>query len=263
MSTKRIFAMVIRHLYIWPRSLERFMWSFGWPFLEIVIWGLTMQYLQKQFISSFSIVTFMLGAVIFWNIISRTQNEIAINFLDEAWNKNLLNIFATPLTPGEFLIAMVIINILKLSFTIVALTLASWFFYQFNVIASFGFYIPVLLLNLLLIGWSIGFLVTGLILRFGYSVQELAWAITVVIQPFSCVFYPLSALPGWAQQIARIFPSSYIFEEMRRILSSGQINWNNILISFLLNIIYLVFSLVFFRLMFEKARENGKLVKLN
>lgn len=263
MSIRRIMAIVIRHLYIWPRSLERFMWSFGWPFLEIVIWGLTMSYIQKQFTNSFSLITIMLGGVIFWNIIMRTQNEISVNFLDEGWNKNLINIFATPLTPGEFLVAMVIINIFKLFFTVMALTSAGFFFYKFNMISSFGIYIPFLLINLLMMGWSIGFIVTACIMRFGFSVQELAWAIAVIIQPFSCVFYPLSSLPVWAQIVARFFPSSYIFEEMRRILFQGSIDWKNIVFSFSLNILYLIISLVFFQMMYEAARVHGKLVKLN
>ena len=263
MSSRRIFAIVIRHLYIWPRSLERVMWSFGWPFLDIVIWGLTMSYFQKSSSSSFSIINVILGGLIFWTVIWRTQNEMAVSLLDEAWNKNLINIFSTPLQPVEFLIAIIILNFIKLSLTILALTSASWIFYQFNIISSFGFYIPFLLLNLLMIGWSFGLFVLGLVLRFGYTVQELAWAMVVFIQPFSCVFYPLSALPVWAQKIALVIPSSYVFEEMRRVLYTNTVNWTNLLLSFLLNLIYLILSLWFFYLMFEKAREHGRLVKLN
>lgn len=256
-------AIVIRHLYIWPRSLERLMWSFGWPFFDVIIWGLTMDYIQRSSMSSFSLITIILGALILWTIVWRTQNEMAINFLDEAWNKNLINIFSTPLRPTEFLAAMIILNFLKLFFTVIALTTAAWIFYKFNIISSLGLYIPFLLINLLMIGWSVGLFVIGLILRFGYTVQELAWAIVVFIQPFSCVFYPMTALPSWAQKIALFLPSSYVFEEMRRILFTNTVDWNNLLMSFCLNIFYLVLSLLFFRIMFEKAREHGRLVKLN
>jgi ABC-2 type transport system permease protein len=263
MSSQRIIGIVIRHLYIWPRSLERLMWNFGWPFLDLIIWGLASSYLQKNLALSFSIVTFFLGGVIFWNILWRAQNEVAVNFLDEAWNHNLINIFSTPLKSSEFLLGMVIINLLKLVFTVGSLTLGGFIIYKFNFFSSFGFFIPFLLLNLLLIGWSVGFFVIGLILRFGWSVSEMAWAIAFLIQPFSCVFYPITALPSWGQKIALTFPSSYVFEEMRRILFKGEVVWNNLLISFFLNILYLVLSLLFFRFMFEKAREHGRLVKLN
>lgn len=263
MSVKRIFALVIRHLYVWPRNLDRLMGSFGWPILEIIIWGITMSYFQKNLFDSLSILTVILGSVMMWQILARTQTEISIVFLDEVWNKNLINIFSSPLTKGEFLVSIIVLNTIKIFFTIISLVITAFFFYKFNLISSFGLYLPFLLLNLSLFGWTVGFFVIGVILRFGYRVQELAWAIFLVTQPFSCVFYPVSALPDWARPVAMVLPSSYLFEEMRNILSKNPINANNLYISFSLNIIYLCLSIWFFSAMFEKAREHGRLVKLN
>lgn len=262
MNKNRIFAIVIRHLYIWPRSLERLMWTFGWPFLDLLIWGLASSYFQKQVSTSFSFVTFVLSGIFFWTIIWRVQNEIGVNFMDEVWNKNLINIFATPLTWQEFLASAVILALIKLTVTITSLTVASYVFYQFNFF-KFGVYIPFLVLNLLLFAWMVGFMVNGLILRFGYTVQEMIWGIALLVQPFSCVFYPLSSLPVWAQRVARFFPSTYVFEEMRRILFTGRADWSNLLISFVLNLVYMFLVLKFFKVMYEGAREHGRLVKLN
>ena len=121
MSTKRIFAIVIRHLYLWPRNLDRLMGSFGWPILEISIWGITMSYFQKNLSNSLSIVTVILGSVIMWQILARTQTEISIVFLDEVWNKNLINIFSSPLTKAEFLVSIIVLNTIKIIFTDVGL----------------------------------------------------------------------------------------------------------------------------------------------
>lgn len=263
MNIKRIFAMVIRHLYVWPRNLDRLMGSFGWPILEITIWGLTMSYFQKNLLNSASLLTVILGSVMMWQILARTQTEISVVFLDEVWNKNLINIFSSPLTKNEFLVSIIILNTIKIIFTISSLIVVALFYYKFNLINSFGMYLPFLFLNLFLFGWSVGFFVIGVILRFGYRVQELAWAIFLVTQPFSCVFYPISALPAWAKSIAMILPSSYLFEEMRSILSKNPVNMSNLFISFFLNIVYLILSIWFFSRMFEKAREHGRLVKLN
>ena len=262
MNKNRIFAIVIRHLYIWPRSLERLMWTFGWPFLDLFVWGLASSYFQKQVSTSFSFIAFILGGIFFWTIIWRVQNEIGINLMDEVWNKNLINIFSTPLTWQEFLASAVTLAFIKLFITITSLTIAAYLFYQFNFF-QFGLYIPFLVLNLLLFAWNVGFMVNGLILRFGYTVQEMIWGIALLVQPFSCVFYPLSSLPVWAQRIAKFFPSTYVFEEMRRILSTGRVNWESILISFALNMVYLFLVLRFFKVMYEGAREHGRLVKLN
>lgn len=263
MSTNRIMAMVIRHLYMWPRSLDRLMGSFGWPILEITIWGLTMSYFQKNLFNNVSILSVILGSLIMWQIIARTQTETSVIFLDEVWNKNLINIFSSPLTKGEFLVSIIILNLIKIFFTILSLSFIGLLFYKFNFIASFGFYLPFLLLNLFITGWSVGFFVIGMIMRFGYKVQELAWSVVLLVQPFSCVYYPVSSLPLWAQYISKLLPSSYLFEEMRNILSNRPINPSNLHMSFILNIVYLSLSVWYFSNMFEKGREYGRLVKLN
>ncbi|MFH0864195.1 MAG: ABC transporter permease [Candidatus Gottesmanbacteria bacterium] len=263
MNLTRVFAIVIRHLYLWPRTIERMMGAFGWPIFDLIIWGLVTTYIMKSSNLSFSLTGFILGGLILWTIVWRVQNDISVNFLDEAWNKNLINIFSTPLTPKEFLSAMIILSLIKISMTTLSITVGAYILYRFNFLATFGLYIPVLFINLLLFGWIYGFLVNGLILRYGYMVAELAWALIALVQPFACVFYPLASLPLWAQKIGLMIPVTYVFEEMRNILFTGNINWNNLLISFILNMIYLVLSLWYFRSMFEKAREFGRLVKLN
>lgn len=263
MSTTRIYAMVMRQLYLWPRTIERLMGTFWWPLFDLIIWGLTTLYLQKASLVSFSLVTFIIGGLIFWNIVSRSQSDISVNFLDEAWNKNLINIFSTPLTQSEFMVSMMILGAIKLLITLISMIALSLLLYKFNFLSQFGLFIPVLALNLLLFGWSFGFFINGLILRFGYTIQDFAWGLIALIQPFSCVFYPLSSLPPAIQKVARFLPTTYVFEEMRRILQNGHIKLENLVISFILNIIYLLLSLGFFKLMFEYARENGKLVKLN
>lgn len=263
MSIKRIIAVVIRHLYIWPRTIERLMGAFGWPIFDLIIWGLVSSYLMKSSNLSFSLMTFILGGLIFWTITWRIQNDISVNFLDEGWNQNLINLFSSPLTRWEFLSAMVILGLIKIFFTALSITVGAIILYHFNFYSTFGLFIPILVLDVLFFGWTYGFFVNGLILRFGYTVAEFAWALIAVIQPFVCVFYPLKSLPIWAQKIGLVLPPTYVFEEMRRIIATGTLNINNLLISFGLNFFYLILSLVFFQLMFEKARENGRLVKLN
>ncbi|MBI4991278.1 ABC transporter permease, partial [Candidatus Gottesmanbacteria bacterium] len=69
MNLNRIYAIVLRHLYVWPRGLERFMWSVGWPLLDLLIWGITTSYLQKNALLTPSIATIILGGIIFWGLV--------------------------------------------------------------------------------------------------------------------------------------------------------------------------------------------------
>lgn len=222
-----------------------------------------MTFFQKNSSFGFSIIAFLLGGVIFWEFISVSQREISVNFLDEAWNRNLINIFATPITPGEFLVASVIVGLIKLFVTMTIMMIGSLIFYKFNVFATYSLYIPFFIMSLLFFGITFGCIVNGLILRFGYNIAELTWALLGWVSPFSCIYYPLSAIPPWAQTIGRLLPSTYVFEEMRRMVTNGSVIWQNLLTSFLLNIFYLILALIFYRQMFENARENGRLVKLN
>ena len=132
--------------------------------------------------------------------------------------------------------------------------------YHFNIltlnimgIALFGF-------ALIISGWAMGIFVASLIFRFGMRVQAFAWSAVWVIQPFSAVFYPVSALPNWAQKISMILPTSYIFEGMRQVMKDGTINWNYFFISVAIGIVAVMLSLLFFKSCLKHARRNGMLV---
>lgn len=261
MNKNRIFAIVLRHLYVWPRGLERFMWSVGWPLLELIIWGLTTSYLYNNALMTFSITTVILGGIIFWSFVSRSQLETAIALLDEVWNKNIINIFSTPLTMAEFLAATIILGIIKFIISATLLITIAYIFYGFNIFI-FGWHLPFMLFNLILFGWTVGFFTTGCILRFGRRIEEVAWSFVYFLQPLVGVFYPVSALPSWIQKISNILPLTYLFEEMRRFIIYHEVYLPNLTLSFILNIFYLFASMYFVYSMYEKGRESGRLTKL-
>ena len=108
-----------------------------------------------------------------------------------------------------------------------------------------------------MLGWAAGFFVAAVILRFGTKVQNLAWTFGGLLGPFSAIYYPVSILPGWAQSVAAILPSSYVFEGMREVINKGRLDTRLLVISFFLNVVYLVFSLVFLQKSFNKVLEKG------
>lgn len=261
MNINRIYAIVMRHLYVWPRGLERFMWSVGWPLLDLLIWGITTSYLQKNNMMTPSVTTIILGGIIFWGMVSRVQLELSICFLDEIWNKNLINIFSTPISISEYIVSTIILGIIKFIISATLLILIAFVAYHYNILV-FNWYLPLVLINLILFGWAFGFFVTGLIIRFGRNMEEFTWSCIYLLQPLVCVYYPLTSLPTWAQMISRILSPTYIFEEMRRFLNTGTIYGENILFAFLLNIIYMILALIFLSIMFENARVTGRLTKM-
>lgn len=257
-----IHAVVVRHLFMWVRNLDRLVDAFWWATIDLIFWGLTSTYLKQNNTLGPNIVTAFIGGIIFWTLVQNSQREINMPLLDEAWNRNLINLFTTPIRLREFIFATIILGLLKLSLTISFLSIVAYLFYQYNIF-HLGFYLIPAIINLLLVGWWVGFIVDGLIIKFGYKIEAFAWAFIFVIYPFSGVLYPISILPTWARFIGQILPTSYIFANMRNILFAGYFSLSDIILSFGLNILYIILSLLFLNKMFKSALKNGRIVRLN
>ena len=262
MKYHRIKALTIRQLYLYPRNFPRLMDVFFWPILELLVWGFLSVYLEKLDLGSVNIASVLLGALIFWELLNRSQNAVTIAFLEDVWEKNLLNIFVTPLKVSEFALSTVVLGLVRIITQGIILAIAALLLYHFNIF-QFGIYTIPFIMSLLLFGWILGLFVVAVILRFGTSAQVLAFGIIFLIQPFSAVFYPVSALPQALQWIAYCLPSTYVFEGMRAIIATGTLPVSMLVWSFALNIVYLVLVLWFFNFMFKKVKENGSLLKLD
>jgi ABC-2 type transport system permease protein len=106
-------------------------------------------------------------------------------------------------------------------------------------------------------GWWIGFISAGIVLRYGPKVQTVIWTLPGILLPFSAIYFPLDRLPGAAQAIAQLLPTTYIFESMRALLSGGTVPMENMLISLCLNAIYLALALWFFVRSFYYSKNLG------
>ena len=255
-------AVVIRNIFEWRRNLDRVVDSIWWATIDLIFWGLTSSYLKASNPGLPDVVSLFLGGIILWVFVQNSQRDINMPLLNEAWNRNLINLFTTPITLTEFIIGTIVLGLIKLVFTGVILSLIAIILYKFNIF-SLGLYIIPAVINLILVGWWVGFIINGLILRFGNRVEAFAWSFIFIIYPFSAIFYPVTSLPKWGQIVALILATSYIFENMRSVIFSKTFSWENIIISFLLNMLYLGLSLIFLKIMFAEALKNARLVKLS
>lgn len=256
MNFERIKAIIFRQIYNWRHNFDRLSDSFYWPAIDIILWGFTSIYIKKQSPNAPFIVIALLTGIVFWLIIWRAQYEITINLLTEIWDKNLVNIFASPLTIGEWIVSVILLGLIKMFLSVAFAVTLAFLLYKANIFL-FGFYLIPFVISLLFTGWFAGFIVAGLIIRFGAKIQTLAWVGVTILMPFSAVFYPLATLPSWAQKVAALVPSSYVFEGMREILFTGALSYDKLFVSFALNIVYLILSIWFFVYMFNKSRELG------
>ncbi len=260
MDFRVIKALIIKYGFICSRNTFRAMDVFFWPVMDLLVWGFLSVYMLKVSKAVPSLVTFLIAAIILWNVLYRAQQVVTVSFLDDVWSRNVLNIFAAPIRPCEYVAAACIMGLLQASVVVVLLGVLAAVMYSFNVLVL-GFSFGALFINLLLMGWSLGLITTGVILRFGPPAEALAWAVPFLMQPVSAVFYPVSVLPGWLQPLAFCVPASHVFEGMRQLLSTGQLDVHRIWCAAGLNIVYMLSAGMLFNFYFEEARKKGYLAK--
>ncbi|HLD02003.1 MAG TPA: ABC transporter permease [Patescibacteria group bacterium] len=261
MKLHRIYAIVLRYIYLFRRSYDRLSDVFYWPTIDLIVWGLTSAYLKTYVPNASPFILIIVSGILLWLIVWRAQYEISVNLLEELWNKNLINIFVSPLKFSEWIVSFLIVGIVKASVSVIFAMGVAFLLYKAHIFL-YGLYLIPFFISLMLTGWWIGFIVAGIILRYGTRVQTLAWSLVAVFAPFSAIYYPISILPNWAQAIAAFIPVSYIFEGSRQIIETGHIDISKLFMSFTLNILYLFLAFVFLKRSFKKVLRKG-LVKVD
>lgn len=248
-------GVFLRYFYNLRRGFHSLSDLFYWPLVDILLWGLTSVWIQK-YSPVDNITLILMTGLIFWQIVWRGSMDIAVNLLQEFWHRNLINLFSTPLKVSEWVVGVLLLSVCKLFITIGFGALLVYILYSLNVFAIGWLFIP-FGASLLVFGWAIGFFCSALLIYWGHQIEMIAWMIPFIFAPFCAVFYPLDVLPLWAQKIAWMLPPTYIFEGMRQILSGQSFPLCDLAISILLNALFLLAAILFFKGMFEKSRAKG------
>ncbi|MEO5716142.1 MAG: ABC transporter permease [Luteolibacter sp.] len=261
-SFHTVSALVLRYLFLYTRNPVRFVELIFWPLVDLLMWGFLTIYLKQHGADGLpSAITFLIGGMILWDVLFRSQQGVAISFLEDVWTRNLLNVFVAPVRTAEYVAATCIVGVLRVGVTLVVLTVVAALAYGFK-LTDLGFGLLPFLANLMIFGWFLGMISTALIMRWGQAAESLAWAVPFFIQPLAAVFYPVSVLPSWLQPIAMALPCTPVFEGMRTVLSGQPAPWGNIEHAFILNLIWGVIAGFFFAANLRHVRKTGLLVKV-
>jgi len=259
-SPARIAAMVLRYWYLvrssWPRLLE----LVYWPAVQMLMWGFLQVYINQNAGFFARAGGTFLGAVLLWDILFRGQLGFSISFLEEMWSRNLANLMMSPLKPVEFVIALMIMSVIRLAIGVVPVTLLAIAFFGFNLF-GLGFALAAFFINLLLTSWAVGIFVSGLVLRNGLGAENLAWTIMFIFLPLTCVYYPVAVLPGWLQAVAWLLPPTYVFEGMRALMIDHVFRLDLMLESLALNAVLFTAGAAAFLALLKSARRSGSLMQ--
>lgn len=255
MKWNRIKAVILRHLYPLQRDFDLLSDMIYWPMVDTLLWGITGQWLADTS-GQGSILISVLMALVMWNAIWRSQAEVSRNLIDEIWNNNLVNLFTTPLALKEWLVSIGVLSFLKASFTLVLVSTVIWLMHSVNVF-FFGWWLVMFLAAMIMTGWWVGFISSGIVMRYGPKMQTVVWTLPGMLLPFSAVFFPLARFPHALQIVSRAIPTTYIFETMRTLAAGGAVHVDQLILSFSLNALYLLLALWYFSRSFKKSVSLG------
>src|SRR6266702_3548894 len=237
-SPGRVFAMLLRYLYLlrgsWPRALE----LVYWPTIQMVLWGFMSQFLMTNSTWVARAFGVLLAAVLLWDVMFRGQLGVSMSFLEEMWARNLGHLFVTPLRPYEWVISLLAMSLIRVTIGVVPATLLAIPLYHYSIFAM-GLPLVAFFVVLTVMGWALGLAICGGILRHGMGAESLAWTVIFALAPLSCVYYPVTTLPIWLQPVAWALPSTYVFEGMRAVMFEGTFRGDYLVAALALDLVYL------------------------
>lgn len=257
MDLEKIYGIILRHVFLTRHHLERFTDLFVFPVVGLVMWGFLSTYVEIQ---SSSLAAFFMGGLILWVVFERIGTSIGIDFMYEIWERNIVNLLASPIKIYEYIIGLVAVAGLKVLISFAAMFTIALFFYGFD-ISDLGFSLAAFWINIVIFAVALGIFNVGIIVRWGHSVGPLTWVLPFVIQPFAAVFYPVSVLPPALQNFVWFIPLSHVFEGMRQVISTGRFNSYEFWVALLINLVYITLAVSFFVYTFKSAKRKGNLVK--
>jgi ABC-2 type transport system permease protein len=260
-SCERIFGLLERQLFLYRRSMIRMLEVVYWPVMDLLVWGFVSVYVGRLRGGGAQAVAFFIGGMILWDLFFRAQQAISVSFLEDIWTRNLINVFVSPISTGEFIAAMLLLGVMKVIVTAALLSGLAYALYAFNLF-QYGLALVPFVANLLLSAWGIGIITIAMILRFGQGAETLAWAIPFLFTPFSAVFYPVSVLPAALRPIAWVLPPTHSFEGMRAVLSGGAFPWDRVGWGLVGNAVLLAASAMIFSWVMYIARDRGLLLRI-
>jgi ABC-2 type transport system permease protein len=217
---------------------------------------MTGSWIEQTQAASTKLVLLLMTGLVLWQVVLRSSYEISIALMEEMWSRSFINLFASPLSDVEWVLAAMISGLLKMGAVLAFGGAAVALFYHLNIF-SLGLYLFLFGMLLVMAGWIIGFLAGAVIVLVGPRIGALPWILGYFFAPFSGVFYPVEGLPVWAKLISYSIPTTYVFQAMRTFVQTGVLAWNLIGVALVLDVVYLSLALSLFFVMFAKSRRRG------
>ncbi|MFA6460597.1 MAG: ABC transporter permease [Patescibacteria group bacterium] len=265
MNLNRVWAIFLRQWFLLKSNPIRLMNFLVWSVIGVFQWGFVSKYIDTFGARSFNFTSVILGALILWEFSSRLQQTIMTGFLEDVWSRNFVNFFASPLKIREYLCGLILNSITNGVANFVFISLLAAIFFGYSILSLSLAILPFVLV-LFIFGLAMGILASAVVFRFGSAAEWLAWPLAGVLSIFSAVFYPVAALPNSLQVVAKLIPTSYVFENLRASIFNNvgfsQMS-HDLLIALALSLFYLLLVSWLFSSIYRRNLDKGGITRFN
>tara|TARA_B110001452_G_C15197687_1_gene415689 strand:- start:43 stop:834 length:792 start_codon:yes stop_codon:yes gene_type:complete len=261
MNFNRMYGLFLRHFFLIKGSFPRVLDLIYWPSIQILLWGFISKFFSTYSDYYNNTVGIILTCAILYDFLFRSSISFNMLFLEEIWSRNFTNLFIAPMRISEIISSLIFTALVRTLIGLVPAILLTSPLFGISIL-NLGVPLIFLFLSLYIFGITLGLFVSAGLLRFGPSFENIAWSSLFLLAPLGCIYYPIEILPEFFQNLAKVLPLVYIFDEARNILINNIVDYNNILYAFYLNIFYFIIGISLFYYSFSQARKKGSLINI-
>lgn len=259
MSNARVTGLFLQQLYLTRRHLEIWFDLIVFAAMNMILFGFIFRYVSDE--GSSAAGGHILLGILMFDIIRINQYRVSINSLWSMWSHNLSNIFIAPISMLEYLFvdcASALVSALSIFGLLSGL---AWVTFDFNVLDIGVVTLVAAIVNLSIFAWALGFVLLGLVFRYGTRIQSITWGVIFLFQPLTAAFFPVSVLPDPLEVVAWLFPPTYVFEAARDGMAGEATQWNLLAASAALNVAYFVAGVSALLALFHRSRVVGQFAR--
>ncbi len=257
-SLRRILALVRQEWYITRHSLEVVSDLFIINVVSLTVFGFFGVYVAH--LGSVEAARVILLGFMLWECFQVSQYTVSVTTMWNVWARNLTNIFITPISITEYVVAQCASGFVKVLLVFTLLGLVAHVALGFSIlVVPLATLIPAMLI-LVVSGWALGLAILGFIFAYGTRFQAITWNFIFLLQPFSAALYPLDVLPASLQVVARFLPPTYAFEAARAALA-GLPRPELLLQGGILSAVWLVGGIAIFLALYRRSLRTGQFAK--
>ncbi len=253
LSLSRIWSQAYRSFIIMRAESFRLLDVSIWPFVLLLSTALFANYVTDDARILGMIVLGALG----WRVLYHFQMEPVQGIMDEYWHNSLEHLFVTPIRVAEVLMGGLLSSVFKAGIVAAMFLAMGRVFFGFTV-PDWGLFLAGVLAAVVC-GIIMALISLGVAFLKGSDSYAFLYALADVMAVLSGVFYPLAVFPKAVQTAVQVLPTTHAFDLLKAVVGMAEPHPVRFLA---VAGVWLILAIWFNRWAFQKARKEGRLVRM-